>query len=927
MARFWRIDPTPDTLCGVIMGQRRGIDRAFAGLQNTAEANVRAARLLPLTTEAELGAYVRAEREALMERLLNPAKDSRTGRLIPAGGIALSREFSDLMDAALNRMFALACERSRVDSATFPAAIVATGGYGRRELAPYSDIDLTFIPLRDGDAATDRVIREMFRLVMEVFINGCGLEVGYAYRLLDDCGALDHQTACGLLDARLLAGSARLFIQFEYAYWIGFNPADFIFTKLKEQTQRHEKWGATPRVVEPNLKEGAGGLRDLHTAVWLTQARYQLAPSRVRGERAFAALAMEADVSPEDAAKLAAAKERLFQVRNALHAVAGRKRDELVVTRQEAVAALLCDPEAAGRDAPLIEVFMADLYERLALIHRVTRQVDRSIERSRLILGIGLDCKRRQIVPANDALISEDPSWLLWACELAQRYGLELSDELERAAVALIELNPVLPEAANAAPIFTAILSQIGSIAPILQQMAELGILGWYLPEFAPLLNLIPYDSSHDLTVGQHSLEVVANIERLLTQNSATDEEAAMRRVLIEMPHPEQLMLAALLHDAGKAIADRPHSETGEVMIQAVCRRLHWPEDATANVKFLVRQHLVMAETSRLRDLNLDATIRDFVKIVDDPERLNMLYLLTYADTKAVGAGVWTAVKGRFLSELWQRASAALGEDEPGSVDEAMLTRARRRLLKDLSLTNLPEAEVEEHLQAMPAYYLLNQSLDTIALHVEYVRRVRAGSPVVDFHEQKSASVTELTVCALDDPTPGLLAKIAGALFAADLNVHSAQVVTRVTERDRIALDTLWVDYKGRPLAAGKQQEAARMLTAVLTGAESVPQLLEKQASRCFSKTPPSSVLTPNSVQILAVYHEPADNLTVIELEIEEMRGAMYQITEAFAKLGWDIQSAKLSSWRSAARATFYTTGTAGLREEAARRALALVLP
>ena len=908
------------------MGQRRGMDRTLAGLQQKAEANSRAAQLNALTTEAELGAYVRVEREALLARLLNPGKDLRTGRPAPVGGIAMSREFSDLMDAALHRMFGLACARSRVDPETFPAAIVATGGYGRRELAPYSDIDLTFIPLREGDAPTDRVIREMFRLVMEVFINGCGLEVGYAYRLLADCGSLDHQTVCGLLDARLLAGSPRLFIQFEYAYWIGFNPADFIFTKLKEQKQRHEKWGHTPRVVEPHLKEGAGGLRDLHTAVWLTQARYQMAPSRVRGERAFAALAQEAGVPPEDILKLAAAKERLFQARNALHAVAGRKRDELVITRQEEVAALLGEAGTAERDAPLIETFMADLYERLALIQRVTRQVDRSVERSRLILGVGLDCKRRQIVPANAALMSDDPSWLLWACELAQRYELEFGEDLERAAIALTEMNPVLMEEENAARIFTTIISQRGAITPILQQMADLGILGWRFPEFAPLLNLIPYDSSHDLTVGQHSLEVVANIERLLT-HAPTEEESTMRRVLQELPHPEQLILAALLHDAGKAIADRPHAETGETMVEAVCRRLRWTEDATANVKFLVRHHLVMAETSRLRDLNLDATIRDFIKIVDDPERLNMLYLLTYADTKAVGAGVWTAVKGRYLSELWHRAGAALSEEEPALADEAMLTRARRRLLKDLSLTNLPESEVEEHLQAMPPYYLLNQRLETIALHVEYVKRVRAGLPVVDFHEQSAASVTELTVCALDDPAPGLLAKIAGALFAADLNVHSAQVVTRVTERDNIALDTLWVDYKGRPLARGKQQEASRMLTAVLAGTETVAELLEKQAKRRFDKTLPNPILTPQSVRILSVRHEPADNMTIIEMAMDEIRGALWQVAEAFAKLGWDIQSAKLSAWRSAARANFYIAGLPHLREDAAREALAQVLP
>ena len=887
-------------------------------LHSAPERNGRAAQAQALGNEAELIAYVTAEREALIARLLNPPTDPHTGRIAPVGGLALSREFSDLMDATLIRMFALACERSGADPKTLPAAIVATGGYGRRELAPYSDIDLTFIPLRDGDAATDRVIRAMFRLVMEVLINGCGLEVGYAYRLLEDCAALDHQTACGLLDARLLAGSARIFIQFEYAYWLGFNPADFIFTKLKERMQRYAKWGRTPRIVEPYLKEGAGGLRDLHTAVWLTQARFQLAPSRVRGERAFAALTQEAEIPTEDAERLAEAKERIFQTRNVLHAVVGAKRDELVITRQEQVAALLCEPD--GTDAPPIERFMAELYGHLAVIQRVTGQIDRSVAQSRLILGVGLDCKRKQIVPANDALVSEDPSWLLWACELAQRYDLEFSEDLERAAVALTEINPALPEAENVAQVFTSLLSQLGSVATILQIMADLGILGWYLPEFAPLLNLIPYDPSHDLTVGQHSLEVVANIERLLT-HAPTEEEALMRRILQETPHPEQLILAALLHDAGKAIAGRPHSETGEEMIAAVCKRLHWSAEATANVRFLVRQHLLMAETSRLRDLNLDETIRDFTRIVDDPERLNSLFLLTYADTKAVGAGVWTAVKGRFLSELWHRANAALRESEPFSDEEAALTRARRRLLKDLSLTNLPESEVEEHLKAMPAYYLLNRSLDTIALHIEYVRRVRAGTPVVDFHEQRSASVTEVTVCVLDDPAPGLLAKIAGALFAADLNVHSAQVVTRITERDRIAIDTLWVDYKGRPLSAGKQREAEQMLTAVLTEKETVAELLQKRARRTYGK-PDAMEIAPLPARILATQRDATNNFTVIETEIPDFRGALYKAAEAFAKFGMNVQSAKISPWRNAARATFYIAGTPDLNAGEVRAAL-----
>src|SRR5579871_3398041 len=259
---------------------------------------------------AELADYLRKERSALIGQLQVGAQTQDAGA--SGGGLAFTHRLSDLMDAVVARMFTLACAQAGTNPLTLPIAIVATGGYGRRELCPFSDIDITFIPARDGDPPTDRVIRAMFTLVMDVCIARCGLEVGYAYRLLEDCANLDHQTASGLLDARLVAGSERLFIQLEDAFWSGFNSADFIFTKLAERERALAKWGSSPRVVEPQLKEGPGGLRDLQTMVWLTQARGHFAAARVRGDRAIEALAREGGLSAEEADALREAKEFLF---------------------------------------------------------------------------------------------------------------------------------------------------------------------------------------------------------------------------------------------------------------------------------------------------------------------------------------------------------------------------------------------------------------------------------------------------------------------------------------------------------------------------------------------------------------------------------------------------------------------------------------
>jgi [protein-PII] uridylyltransferase len=900
------------------------LEKMFDALTGDRDATVRAEALNGIDDAAALAGYLKKERGKLLDRILSVGGTENGTGPAPVGGLQMAREFSDLTDAVIQRMFALACRRAGANPGAVSMAIVATGGYGRRELAAFSDIDMTFIPQRDGDQTTDRIIREMFTLVMDVCIARCGLEVGYAYRLLEDCSQLDHQTMCGLLDARLIAGNNRLFIQFEDAYWTGFNPTDFIFSKLQEREKLLGKWGRTVRVVEPQLKEGPGGLRDLQTAVWLTQARWQLAAARVRGPRSLDALIREADVPPSNAALLALAKERLFQVRNALHALAGSERDQLVVTRQEELARLLGyrDERFVGADrhgAPPVERFMADLYPSLALVRRISDQVMRRVGNSRLILGIGLDCKHRQIVPANNSLESDDPAWMLWMCELAQQYDIDYGEDIERAAVLLVEMNPIIADQAPTAQVFLNILSRPLNLYKTLQKMADLGILGWFLPEFGSIIDLIPYDPSHDHTVGQHTLIIVKHLEALLT--SSTEEDAEMKRIFGELPHPERLMLAVLLHDCGKAVPGRPHSETGEDIASAVCKRIGLSDEATATVCFLVANHLVMAETSRLRDLNLDETLREFTEIVGDQDRLNMLYLLTYADTRAVGEGVWTQVKARFLRELWQRASAVLSDEEPVGYDAAAIARARRRLLKDLSLENLPVEDVAEHIQAMPAHYLLNQPLKQIGLHIGFVRGVRKGQPVVDFHGERDATYTELTVCAFDDPKPGLLAKIAGVLAAADVNVHGAQVVTRTTERDRIALDTLLVDFRGRQISPGKRREVAANLTSVLTGVESVETLLAKRRTssvRASAETVPKQIVYPR----VSVRRDVSENLTLIEISAPDTIGAFYRFCDAISRLGWDIHSARVSTWTNEARAGFYVTGCCGLSDDEVCRML-----
>ena len=873
----------------------------------------------PCTTNEALAAFLLAERTRLISHIKdNPLTDRE------AYASFFTHELSDLMDAVLSRIYALACYRMQTTPVRVSLAIVATGGYGRRELCPFSDIDITFLPARENDALTDRVVREMFRMIVEICMDRCRLQVGYAYRLMSDFGTLDHQTMCGLLDARLIAGSERLFLQMEHEFWTAFNPAEFVFEKQKERDRVAAKWGSSPRSIEPHLKEGIGGLRDIQCAVWMVQAKEMIAAARVRGDRAFTVLVRENYLTSEEASKLARAKNFLLHTRNALHALVGEERDQLVVTRQEGVAEILgyaAPPERLENDTiPPVERFMGELFPHLALIYRLGSRIMNQVVYSRLILGIGLDCKRKMIVRANDALASDDPVWLLWASELAQRHELNWHPKLEAEAAALTALHPPLSPSPDAPQIFTRLISQTGKVYPTLQHMADLGILGWFLPEVGRIMDLIPYDPSHDHTVGQHTLFVIKQLEQIGTVDD-TEESREMRRLLLELPHPEQLILAALLHDSGKTVHDRPHSETGAEIVQTVCRRLGWEQDAEENVAFLVRQHLLMAETSRLRDINLDETVRDFTQIVGDLDRLHMLYLLTYADTCAVGEGVWTAVKGRFLRDLWRRSAAVLSEEETVGVDPEMIARARRRLQKDLALKNLPDAEVAEHIESMPPLSLLNQSLQQMALHIEFVRRVRSGEIVVDFHDERDGSFTEITVCTLDDPKPGLLEKIAGALYASDLNVHGAQVLTRIST-DRIALDTLWVDFRGRILTAGKRRETSVNLLAVLRHQTPVQELIAKSRKSGIGKPKIGETGSVSPLHLETVRNDLAETLSVVEIHSPDVQGILYRGAAALSHIGWDIHSARTSTWRKEARATFYVAGARHLSEQDAKALL-----
>ncbi|MBC8137693.1 MAG: HD domain-containing protein [Fibrella sp.] len=895
-------------------------------------------QLAALHTERDLIALIKAEREAL----LGDAAPMQFKT--PNGGREWMHRYADLIDSCLRRMLSLACERTGQGVKT-GIAVIATGGYGQRTLAPHSDLDITFLTTRDDDSPT---LRSLFGLVMDVLMSGAKLTVGYGYRTLSDVESLgetgtlpyDHQTQTALLDARLIAGDSVLFARFDRQFIAHLQIADFLFRKHTEWMRRREKYGTTPLVGEPQLKEGAGGLRDLQTAAWMARVRYNKHPGSIGSGELWREMVRRKVITEGEQTALLEDRDFLLSVRCLLHRTTGERKDALTRPRQEKVA------ELARVD---MEQFLHLYYASALRIQQTTEKIiARCLESPLPLATPGLAAARRQVVVAEPERIEEDPAWTIRAVGYCQAYNLQLAPATEEA----IERSVSAKEAEGAetdVTLLTEILARPGDIGATLRRLHRTGLLRVLLPELSACMTLPAYDPAHLYTVGEHTLRVLENLVRLRPREIITvgyhapvqppesAETLPLRDLLDSLESPIPLYVAALLHDIGKQTRTMqdgtvaPHERTGAEMTPPICQRLGLADAQADSVICLVRQHLLMAQTARLRDLNLPETVRSFAETVGSTERLKMLYLLTWADTNAVAPGVWTPLQARQVAELFNRAFEYLQErdergtpedlpDEPDERIKAVRARVRKQLAREAELALPKEARgsgqeergeaARAHSETMPAAYLLATPLPVMAQHVHMVTRLQesGGRPVVDLRTSApDADTTDLIVVAHDDPTPGLLAKITGVLLAYDVRVHSVQAFTREENGSRIVLDTLSVNYHERPLPPLKRADVAEAMTQVLAGEISLAELLKRRGRANATSTP---LRAP--VQVLMVDESVGQDLTLLDIAAPDEISVVYRLCANLTALGTNIRSARISLWGGNARCAFYVTAPDG---------------
>ena len=824
-----------------------------------------------------------------------------------ASGQESVRTHARLMDDVILSLTRLIAADAVADGlAATPQVVMALGGYGRGELHPLSDVDLMVIYDGKMSPYVQRMMQELLYSLWDL-----GLHVGHSLRSLDDCVAMartDFPSRTSMQEARFLAGDRRLFARFQRVLREEVFRRDFgqfLETTLVERDARYRKHGASPYIGEPNVKESAGGLRDMHTAMWLGEAKF--------GARTLRELADKGLITPREQAATDGALTFLWRVRNELHFFSGHKNDVLTRDLQPRIAKNLGyenDETTLG-----VERFMRDYYLHARVIHRVSKRLiarcqetlsrrgsaERRQRQQALADGLVFFDGRLHLADRDPSQLRTDPARLMKVFWHLHRLGCELSLDLERAIEDSLHLvDEAFRRSDGVRELFLDVCRTWGRAAQTFSEMHELGFLGRYLPEFGALTCLVQYDVYHKFSADQHSLLAVEHLEALAPGQSAESEGAA--HVLSEVEKPELLMLGMLLHDIGKA-KGHGHVAKGIPLVRELTARVGLQAADGAAVEFLVAHHLTMSHVAQRRDIDDPKTITDFAAAVGDPSRLRMLYLLTYADMRAVGPGVLTPWQARILHELYARTLASL---TGGRVARPSRTRLAERL-HAAAKGEVDLQAVKAHLAMMTDRYLESTSVQRMAEHLRMLDGL-GESPVVTalFHHPDLGS-SDLVVVTRD--LPGLFALIAGTLAASDANIISAQIHTRA---DGIAIDTFQVndpagDVIGSPAHWARTLDALR---AVLTGEQTVPALLARRRAAGREATGPGG---PSKI---ALDNQLSDTATVIEVKCPDRLGLLYLITKTLAGLGLDIVSARIATEIDQAFDTFYVQDREGRKIE-----------
>ena len=829
-------------------------------------------------------------------------------------GAATIREQCFLIDQLIRALFDL------VTQVIYPLpnptsgerlAIIAVGGYGRGELAPYSDVDLLFLLPYKRTPHTEQVVEYLLYLLWDL-----GLKIGQSTRSVDEClrqAKSDLTIRTALLEARYLWGDQALFNEFKKRFdsdIVKGSAAQFVASKLAERDARHKRVGDSRYQLEPNIKEGKGGLRDLHTLFWIAKYIY-----RTDDVGKLVDLGV---LSAEESQRFDRAQKFLWTVRCHIHYLAGRAEERLTFDLQTEIGRRMGYTDHAGSRG--VERFMKHYFLVAKDIGDLTRifcailEADQKHKRrlswvrwgnGRRSLG-GFVVDGEWLTITSEDFFKKNPPALLRLFQVAQQHELDIHPRALRAAsLSLRLINQQLRDNSEANRLFLEILTSRKDPETALRRMNEAGVLGRFIPDFGRVVAQMQYDMYHVYTVDEHTLFAIGILHKI--ESGLLEEELPLATQLMPtIVSRRALYLAVLLHDIAKGRGG-DHSEIGEQIALKLGPRLGLSVEETETVAWLVRWHLLMSSTAFKLDIGDRQTIGNFVERVQSPERLKLLLVLTVADIRAVGPKVWNGWKAALLRELYHRAIELISGGLSGEGRESRAAAAQtaaRRLLPDFS-----EPEFATFVSRGYSYYWLSFDASTHARHAHLMREAEAsGAPLtVEKRVDPYRSVTEITLYTADHP--GLFSRIAGALAVSGANIVDAKIITM---SNGMALDTFWVqDSNGGPFdRPDKLAKLAVVFENVLSG--DLKPHRELAHPPAFPSRTRVFMVTPR----VLLDNKASGSHTVIEVNGRDRPGLLFEVTRALTGLNLQVSSAKISTYGEKVVDVFYVKDLFGHKIE-----------
>jgi len=830
------------------------------------------------------------------------------------GGKEIVSRRTELVDIIFREIFRYIVLRETGEKEIKGLTVSAFGGYGRRELNPYSDVDINFIHAgRKPTTEMERVITSILMIFWDL-----GFKVGHATRSIK--GSItqansDMTSKTAMLECRWLAGDKKLFEEFKTevddSCIKGYEKA-YIAWRIENLQELRSKFGASVFMQEPNIKSGCGGLRFYQNLLW-TGMFHSGASSMTR-------LVEEKVLRERERRALEEAHDFLLRVRSEMHYQTGRAAEQLTLQLQGKVATALGYPQK--NILRRCEAFMRDYYKHTRQIYLITTLALGRIKEQReekgdlltkLMGGRKKDesvgeffIRHGELFPKSRDIFNADPNRLMRAFQLAQKRGLNFSAELEDLIKRRLRLvDRTFQYNKENRTMFLSILSQKGEVSRILRLMHDLGFLGKYLPEFEPLTCLVQHEFFHRYTADEHTLLCTEKIDELLfTTESRLKRYAELFRHLED---PAMLYLAMLLHDTGKAANTGRHEDASAIAAQRVARRLQLSPQRKKMLITLVDAHGELATVARSRNLEDPATVEEFAEIIRDPVILDALMVLTLADGMGTSDEGWSDWKELLVWQLYYQAKAFLADSsgfrqERNKRRDEVINQVGSKLPADFA------EEIEAHFAGMPERYLHSNEAEEICTHLRLFRKfmtegVAASGlhlePVIEWIDHPEAGYTEVIICGWDRDR--LLERIAAAFLETGINVLGADIYTRI---DRLALDIFRVtNHRSEPHPRERTRRAFEEKLKVLLqapGSRTVPEPTRKPLP--LHKTPTDQEL-PLSVLVNNTAHPTC---TIVEVQAPDQIGILYHLLRAISYGGMKIEAARIATEKKAALDVFY---------------------